>query len=250
MRVASLLLSNRYNARVTVVELFHIKRTIMEGFGRTNLKVYSSPRLKGSKLDKEREVFHTNGLLKTTSASLWCSRHRSSTNLRISSSKASLDLLKSSFPPLSLAEVHSARQDSVAPITLEALKLWSLNRCTCLHEKPPDKHYHGNTWWSRHFAHAQCSRVAERDSAGKISCFFKDQARVMADFQRQTGSSEAGGWLVILNKSLADSELHRLLSTHKYRLRGESLRVLNSCHTIWIFIVHIIPDGCMCMPIP
>lgn len=45
----------------------------------------------------------------------------------------------------------------------------------------------------------------------------------MASFQRQTGSSEAEGWLVILNKSLADSELHRLLSTHKYRLRGESL---------------------------
>ena len=45
----------------------------------------------------------------------------------------------------------------------------------------------------------------------------------MASFQRQTGTSEAGGWLVILNKSLADSELHRLLSTHKYRLRGESL---------------------------
>jgi hypothetical protein len=45
----------------------------------------------------------------------------------------------------------------------------------------------------------------------------------MAGFQRQTGSSEAGGWLVILNKSLADSELHRLLSTDKYRLRGESL---------------------------
>lgn len=44
----------------------------------------------------------------------------------------------------------------------------------------------------------------------------------MAGLQRQTGSSDAGGWLVILNKSLADSELHRLFSTHKYRLRGES----------------------------
>lgn len=126
MRVASLLLSNRYYARVTVVGLFHIKRTMAQTSKGTNLKVYSSPRLKGSKLDREREVFHTNGLLKTTSASLWCSRHTSSTNLRISSSKASLDLLKSSFPPLSLAEVHSARQDSVAPIIPLKLRSFDL----------------------------------------------------------------------------------------------------------------------------
>ena len=129
MRVASLLLSNRYNALVTAVALFHIKRTVVDAmlcYEGTNLNVYSSPRLKDSKLDREREIFHTKGLLKTTSASLWCSRDRSSTNLRTSSSKASLDLLKSSFPPLSLAEVHSARQDRVAPITplnSEALKV-------------------------------------------------------------------------------------------------------------------------------
>ena len=39
---------------------------------------------------------------------------------------------------------------------------------------------------------------------------------------RQSESGiERGGWLVILNKSLAESELHHLLSSQNYRLRGE-----------------------------
>ena len=38
---------------------------------------------------------------------------------------------------------------------------------------------------------------------------------------RAKSVGEAGGWLVIVNKSLAQSELHHLLSTHKFRLRGE-----------------------------
>ncbi len=63
----------------------------------------------------------------------------------------------------------------------------------------------------------------------------------MASFQRQTGSSEAGGWLVILNKSLADSELHRLLSTDKYRLRGESL----ACHHTKIQRARVTTCACL-----
>lgn len=56
----------------------------------------------------------------------------------------------------------------------------------------------------------------------------------MANFHRQNeGVGESGGWLVILNKSLAESELHHLLSSQKYRVRGESQCVLNKinlCH--------------------
>lgn len=105
--------------------LFQIKPTftVVTRLTQTHLNVYSSPRLSDSKFERESDVFHANGLLKMTSASLGWSRHRSSTYLRISSNNASLDLLKSNFPPLSLAEVHSARQDSVAPMA--ALELWN-----------------------------------------------------------------------------------------------------------------------------
>ena len=124
--------------------------------------------------------------------------------------------------------------------SLEALKLWSLNRCTWI---PPDKHYHSNTFdyvTLRMRIFVSPLRARER----------QDQLlhlQTMASFQRQTGSSETGGWLVILNKSLADSELHRLLSTHNYRLRGESL-ACQTCQTIWnSSCMHA--RWCMCMPV-
>lgn len=63
------------------------------------------------------EVFQTKGRLNVTEASRGCSLHNVSTYCRISRRSPSFALLKLSFPPLSLADVHSARLDNAAPIS-------------------------------------------------------------------------------------------------------------------------------------
>ena len=63
------------------------------------------------------EVFQTKGRLNVTEASRGCSLHNVSMYCRISRRSPSFALLKSSFPPFSLADVHSARLDNAAPIS-------------------------------------------------------------------------------------------------------------------------------------
>ena len=82
----------------------------------SDLSSYSPPDLRDSKLDRLAGLLHTKGCLKTTRASRGLLLQRFSKYLTISRSRFSLVLLKSSFPALLLAEVHSTRLESVAPI--------------------------------------------------------------------------------------------------------------------------------------
>ena len=62
-------------------------------------------------------------------------------------------------------------------------------------------------------------------------------------------SCQSGEWLVILNQSLADSELHRLLQAHQHKIKGTLTNTVAKYKSMTIFKVVGFSELKICMKV-
>ena len=104
-----------------------------------------------------------------------------------------------------------------------------MRRCLITH-----KHHHGNNPFVRVGMRSKIRGTGQKLELEQVP----HRSSRMANFRHQSeGVGGSGGWLVILNKSLAESELHHLLSSQKYRVRGECMCMLNNNNNyLWVVL--------------